>query len=137
MLHTHQPTNPATSGIRLYDFQFDAKVVTPCITIRRASEVVPEAAAATTTTGDAIPAWKGSLLIGALRPGLLVRLRLADGRVALEERYLGDLGERFPGTAAPGGFLRRGSGAGAASPGSGGLRHRQPRAPDRHPDAQA
>ena len=50
---THHPTNPATSGIRLYDFQFDAKVVTPCITIRRASEVVP---AATTTTGDGIPA---------------------------------------------------------------------------------
>jgi glucose/arabinose dehydrogenase len=46
-------------------------------------------------TGEAIPDWKGSLLIGSLRPGLLVRLRLADGRVALEERYLGDLGERI------------------------------------------
>jgi glucose/arabinose dehydrogenase len=46
-------------------------------------------------TGDAIPDWKGSLLIGSLRPGLLVRLRLADGRVAEEERYLGDLGERI------------------------------------------
>jgi glucose/arabinose dehydrogenase len=46
-------------------------------------------------TGDAIPGWKGSLLIGSLRPGLLVRLRLADGRVAQEERYLGDLGERI------------------------------------------
>jgi len=45
--------------------------------------------------GDAIPAWKGSLLIGSLRPGLLVRLRLVDGRVAQEERYLGDLGERI------------------------------------------
>jgi glucose/arabinose dehydrogenase len=46
-------------------------------------------------TGDAIPDWKGSLLIGSLQPGLLVRLRLADGRVAQEERYLGDLGERI------------------------------------------
>ncbi len=46
-------------------------------------------------TGDAISGWKGSLLIGSLRPGLLVRLRLADGRVAQEERYLGDLGERI------------------------------------------
>jgi glucose/arabinose dehydrogenase len=46
-------------------------------------------------TGNAIPDWKGSLLIGSLRPGLLVRLRLADGRVAQEERYLGDLGERI------------------------------------------
>jgi glucose/arabinose dehydrogenase len=46
-------------------------------------------------TGDAIPDWKGSLLIGSLRPGLLVRLRLADNRVVQEERYLGDLGERI------------------------------------------
>jgi glucose/arabinose dehydrogenase len=46
-------------------------------------------------TADAIPDWKGSLLIGSLRPGLLVRLRLANGRVAQEERYLGDLGERI------------------------------------------
>jgi glucose/arabinose dehydrogenase len=46
-------------------------------------------------TGDAIPDWKGSLLIGSLRPGLLVRLRLADGRVLQEDRHLGDLGERI------------------------------------------
>jgi len=46
-------------------------------------------------TGDAISGWKGSLLIGSLRPGLLVRLRLEGGRVAQEERYLGDLGERI------------------------------------------
>ena len=46
-------------------------------------------------TGNLVPAWKGSLLIGSLRPGLLVRLRIADGRVAQEERYLGNLGERI------------------------------------------
>ena len=46
-------------------------------------------------TGDAISGWKGSLLIGSLRPGLLVRLRLEGGRVAQEERYLGELGERI------------------------------------------
>jgi glucose/arabinose dehydrogenase len=46
-------------------------------------------------TGDAIPDWKGSLLIGSLRPGLLVRLDLAEGRVAQEERYLADLAERI------------------------------------------
>jgi glucose/arabinose dehydrogenase len=46
-------------------------------------------------TGDAIPEWKGSLLIGSLRPGLLVRLRLASGGVTQEERYLGELGERI------------------------------------------
>jgi glucose/arabinose dehydrogenase len=46
-------------------------------------------------TGDAFPDWQGSLLIGSLRPGLLVRLSLADGRVTREERYLDDLEERI------------------------------------------
>jgi glucose/arabinose dehydrogenase len=46
-------------------------------------------------TGDAFPDWQGSLFIGSLRPGLLVRLTLADGRVTREERYLDDLGERI------------------------------------------
>jgi aldose sugar dehydrogenase len=45
-------------------------------------------------TGEAFPDWQGSILIGSLRPGLLVRLTLEDGRVAREERYLGDLGAR-------------------------------------------
>jgi glucose/arabinose dehydrogenase len=46
-------------------------------------------------TGEVFPDWKGSLLIGSLQPGLLVRLTLDDGRVTGEERYLGDLGERI------------------------------------------
>ena len=46
-------------------------------------------------TGDAFPNWKGSLFIGSLDRGLLVRLTLKDGRVAREERYLADLGERI------------------------------------------
>jgi glucose/arabinose dehydrogenase len=46
-------------------------------------------------TGDAFPDWKGSIFIGSLDPGLLVRLTLKDGRVAREERYLADLGERI------------------------------------------
>ena len=46
-------------------------------------------------TGAAFPGWQGSLLIGSLRPGLLVRLILEDGRVVREERYLGELGERI------------------------------------------
>jgi glucose/arabinose dehydrogenase len=44
-------------------------------------------------TGDAIPGWKGSILIGSMTPGALVRLVMANGRVAREERYLGDLRE--------------------------------------------
>jgi aldose sugar dehydrogenase len=46
-------------------------------------------------TGDALPGWKGCILIGSLKPGLLVRLTMADGRVGREERYLGDLNERI------------------------------------------
>ena len=46
-------------------------------------------------TGDAIPGWKGSLLIGSMTPGALVRLEMSDGRVTKEERYLGELGERI------------------------------------------
>ena len=46
-------------------------------------------------TGSAYPGWKGSIFIGSLTPGALVRLTLQNGRVAREERYLGDLGERI------------------------------------------
>jgi glucose/arabinose dehydrogenase len=46
-------------------------------------------------TGEAFPGWQGSLLIGSLRPGLLVRLTLEGGQVTGEERYLGDLRERI------------------------------------------
>ena len=46
-------------------------------------------------TGDAIPGWKGSILVGSLSPGGLVRLEMRNGRVMKEERYLGDLRERF------------------------------------------
>jgi aldose sugar dehydrogenase len=46
-------------------------------------------------TGNAYPGWKGSVFIGSLQPGLLVRLTMRNGRVASEERYLGELGERI------------------------------------------
>jgi glucose/arabinose dehydrogenase len=46
-------------------------------------------------TADAIPGWKGSLLIGSMNPGALVRLEMSNGRVTKEERYLGELGERI------------------------------------------
>ena len=46
-------------------------------------------------TGDAFPDWKGNIFIGSLQPGLLVRVTLKDGRVAREERYLGELRERI------------------------------------------
>lgn len=46
-------------------------------------------------TGDVIPGWSGSILIGSLTPGGLVRLEMKDGRVVSETRYLGDVRERF------------------------------------------
>ena len=45
-------------------------------------------------TGSAYPGWKGSVFIGSLQPGCLVRLQLQNGRVAKEERYL-DGGDRI------------------------------------------
>lgn len=46
-------------------------------------------------TGDGFPDWKGSVLIGSLTPGLLVRLTLKDRKVTGEERYLANLKERI------------------------------------------
>jgi glucose/arabinose dehydrogenase len=45
-------------------------------------------------TGTAFPDWRGDLFVGSLQPGRLVRLRLRDGRVAHEERYVIPPGER-------------------------------------------
>ncbi len=45
--------------------------------------------------GDLFPDWRGNILIGSLNPGLLVRLIMKEGKVAREERYLADLGERI------------------------------------------
>ena len=46
-------------------------------------------------TGDAFPAWRGSLFIGALREQRLVRLTLANDRVTGEEHLLADRGKRI------------------------------------------
>ena len=46
-------------------------------------------------TGGAFPAWKGNLLVGALRGAMLVRLELEGEKVVGEERMLGKLGERI------------------------------------------
>jgi glucose/arabinose dehydrogenase len=47
---------------------------------------------ATFYTGDAYPQWRGSLFVGSLTPGALVRLTISGDRVSAEERYLGDIG---------------------------------------------
>jgi glucose/arabinose dehydrogenase len=46
-------------------------------------------------TGDLFAGWKSNFIVGSLTPGLLVRLVMKEGKVAHEERYLGDLRERI------------------------------------------
>lgn len=46
-------------------------------------------------TGDLFAGWRNNIFIGSLTPGLLVRLVMKDGKVAQEERYLADLGDRI------------------------------------------
>ena len=45
-------------------------------------------------TGDAFPAWRGSLFVGSLKDRMLVRLVLENDRVTGEEHLLGDRGQR-------------------------------------------
>ena len=57
-------------------------------------------------TGERFPQWRGDLFVGSLQPGRLVRLRLRDGRVAHEERYVIGRGERIRDVVqGPDGFL--------------------------------
>lgn len=46
-------------------------------------------------TGEAIPQWRGSLFVGALRGSMLVRLELDGDRVLREERLLAEIGHRI------------------------------------------
>ena len=46
-------------------------------------------------SGDAFPAWRGNLFVGALAGQRLVRLELDDDTVKHEERLLGELRERI------------------------------------------
>jgi glucose/arabinose dehydrogenase len=57
-------------------------------------------------TGDAFPAWRGDLFLGALSGRALVRLELDGDRVVHEERLLEDLGARIRDVrSGPDGFL--------------------------------
>lgn len=46
-------------------------------------------------TGDAFPEWQGSLFIGGLKDGRLVRLTIENNRVTGEEHLLGERGQRI------------------------------------------
>ena len=56
-------------------------------------------------TGDRYPGWKGSLFIGSMQPGALVRLTVQDGKVTKEERYLPDVGRARDVQQGPDGLL--------------------------------
>jgi glucose/arabinose dehydrogenase len=43
-------------------------------------------------SGDRYSGWKGSLFVGSMQPGALVRLVVGNGKVTTEERYLPDVG---------------------------------------------
>src|SRR4030095_4537777 len=60
---------------------------------------------ATFYTGDAFPEWRGSLFVGSLQPGALVRLTISGDRVTSEERYLPDAGRVRDVVQGPDGFL--------------------------------
>jgi glucose/arabinose dehydrogenase len=45
-------------------------------------------------TGDAFPDWKGDLFVGSMQPGGLVRLKLDNGKVTKETRYIGNPRQR-------------------------------------------
>jgi aldose sugar dehydrogenase len=45
-------------------------------------------------TGDAFPDWKGDLFVGSMQPGGLVRLKLENGKVTKETRYIGSPKQR-------------------------------------------
>jgi glucose/arabinose dehydrogenase len=55
--------------------------------------------------GEMFPEWQGSILIGSLTPGALVRLQLADDMVVGEERLLTDRGRIRDVVQAPDGAL--------------------------------
>jgi len=46
-------------------------------------------------SGNAFPGWKGNIIIGGLASQTLVRLVISGGAVTLEERYLGEVGQRI------------------------------------------
>ena len=60
---------------------------------------------ATFYTGDAIPGWAGSLLVGSLGKGALVRLELRDGKVTREERHALGVGRVRDVQQGPDGFV--------------------------------
>jgi aldose sugar dehydrogenase len=45
-------------------------------------------------TGNAFPDWKGDLFVGSMQPGGLVRLKLENGKVTKETRYIGSPKQR-------------------------------------------
>jgi len=79
------------TGLRIGEGSTRADVETPLI--QWTPSIAPSGM--TFYTGDAFPAWRGSLFVGALRGSMLVRLTLDGNRVVGEEQLLRERGLRI------------------------------------------
>ena len=88
--------------VATYGEEYSGEPITDAVTVREGYEQpvyywdpVIAPSGAQFYTGDAFPAWRGSLFIGGLVSTRLVRLVLKDNRVVGEEHLLTDRGQRI------------------------------------------
>jgi glucose/arabinose dehydrogenase len=88
--------------IATYGEEYSGEPITGAVTARKGYEQpvyywdpVIAPSGAQFYTGDAFPAWRGSLFIGGLVSTRLVRLVIKDNRVAGEEHLLTERGQRI------------------------------------------
>lgn len=87
--------------LQAYGTEYSGRAIPDAVTVRAGFEQpvyywdpVIAPSGAQFYTGDAFPAWRGSLFIGALKERRLVRLAIKDAKVVGEEHLLVDRGQR-------------------------------------------
>lgn len=87
--------------VQAYGVEYSGQPIAGAVTVRAGMEQpvyywdpVIAPSGAQFYTGNAFPAWRGSLFVGSLTDELLVRLTLKDDRVTGEEHLLADRGQR-------------------------------------------
>jgi aldose sugar dehydrogenase len=88
--------------VQAYGEEYSGSPITEAATVREGMEQpvyywdpVIAPSGAQFYTGDAFPAWKGSLFVGGMKDTKLVRLTLKDDRVTGEEHLLADRSQRI------------------------------------------
>ncbi|MDQ3556698.1 MAG: PQQ-dependent sugar dehydrogenase [Gemmatimonadota bacterium] len=88
--------------VQAYGIEYSGRPITEAETERPGTEQpvyywdpVTAPSGAQLYTGDAFPAWRGSLFVGALKDQRLVRLVIENGRVTGEEHLLTDRNQRI------------------------------------------